>query len=264
MDYTDITVEQLEHWLEIGINRPEKMNALRERTAEEILHALEHAEHDRQIRAVIFTGSAKAFCTGIDTSEFQLNENEYFDFLRKRRRNRKVNLLFRDVSQYTKPVISVVEGLALGGGFELALVGDLIVAGAEAQFGLPEARLGLMPGGGGTQTLARLVGPSIAKELMWTGRRIRAEEALALRIVNHVADAGGALERARTLARDIAANAPVSVMLTKSSIDRGLDVPLAEGMAMENDVSFMLYFSADRNEGLQALREKRKPNFKGE
>ncbi|MFM0337327.1 enoyl-CoA hydratase/isomerase family protein [Paraburkholderia fungorum] len=264
MDYTDITVEHVEHWLEIGINRPDKMNALRERTAEEILNALETAEHDRQVRTVIFTGSAKAFCTGIDTSEFQLKENEYFDFFRKRKRNRKVNQLFREISQYTKPVISAVEGLALGGGFELALVGDLIVAGAEAQFALPEVRLGLMPGGGGTQTLARLVGPSITKELVWTGRRVRAEEAHALRIVNYVADAGGALERARMLARDISANAPVSVMLTKSSIDRGMDVPLSEGMDIESDVSFMLYFSTDRNEGLQALREKRKPNFKGE
>jgi enoyl-CoA hydratase/carnithine racemase len=264
MEYTDIIVERVENWLEIGINRPEKMNALRERTAEEILHALEAAEHDRDIGAVIFSGTAKAFCTGIDTSEFQLKPNEYFDFFRKRKRNRKVNQLFREVSQFTKPVLSAVEGLALGGGFELALVGDLIVAGVDAQFGLPEIRLGLMPGGGGTQTLARLVGPSITKELIWTGRRVRVPEAHALHIVNHAADAGQAVGRARELAREICANAPISVMLTKSAIDRGVDVPLAEGMALEGDVSFMLYFSSDRNEGLQALRDKRKPNFKGE
>jgi enoyl-CoA hydratase/carnithine racemase len=216
------------------------------------------------VGAVILQGSEKAFCTGIDTSEFTIGANEYFDFYRKRKRSRKVNSLFRDVTGFTKPVISAVEGFALGGGLELALVGDLIVAGANAKFGLPEIKLGLMPGGGGTQTLPRRIGPALAKELMWTGRRITADEALAYRLVNHVTPAGGALDKARELARSICANAPLSVMFTKSVIDRGMDLPLAEGMAAEGDVSFMLYFTQDRNEGLSAFREKRTPSFKGE
>jgi len=264
MTTQDILVERVEHWLEITINRPEKLNSLRERTAEEILAALAEVEGDRAIGAVILKGSDKAFCTGIDTSEFKIGDNEYFDFYRKRRRSRKVNALFRDLPGFSKPVISAIEGFALGGGLELALVGDLIVAGANAEFGLPEIKLGLMPGGGGTQTLPRLIGPALAKELMWTGRRISAEEAQAYRLVNHVTEAGGALEKARELARSICANAPLSVMFTKSVIDRGIDLPLAEGMAAESDVSFMLYFTQDRNEGLAAFREKRVPQFRGE
>ncbi|HVK94781.1 MAG TPA: enoyl-CoA hydratase/isomerase family protein [Noviherbaspirillum sp.] len=264
MTYQDIIVEKVEGWLEVTINRPEKLNSLREQTAEEILAALAEAESDRAIGAVIFKGSDKAFCTGIDTSEFQLKENEYFDFYRKRKRSRKVNVLFRELTGYTKPIVSAIEGFALGGGLELALVGDMIVAGANAKFGLPEIRLGLMPGGGGTQTLPRLIGTALAKELMWTGRRISAQEAKEYRLVNHVTEAGQALEKARELARTICANAPLSVMLTKSVIDRGMDMSLADGMAAEGDVSFMLYFTEDRNEGLAAFRDKRTPAFRGE
>lgn len=264
MSYQDIIVEQVEGWLEVTLHRPEKMNSLRETTAEEILDALGEAESKREIAAVILRGSDKAFCTGIDTSEFTIGDNEYFDFYRKRRRARKVNELFRSLPGYSKPIISAIEGFALGGGLELALVGDMIVAGANAKFGLPEIRLGLMPGGGGTQTLPRLIGPALAKELMWTGRRISAAEAREYRLVNHVTEAGQAIEKARELARTIAGNAPLSVMFTKSVIDRGMDLPLAEGMAAEGDVSFMLYFTQDRKEGLSAFREKRSPGFRGE
>jgi enoyl-CoA hydratase/carnithine racemase len=129
---------------------------------------------------------------------------------------------------------------------------------------LPEIRLGLMPGGGGTQTLPRLLGTALAKELMWTGRRITATEAKEYRLVNHVTEPGKALEKAQELARTICANAPLSVMFTKSVIDRGMDMTLADGMAAEGDVSFMLYFTEDRNEGLGAFREKRPPAFRGE
>lgn len=264
MTYEDIVAERVEHWLEIRIDRPEKMNSLRERTAEEILHALGEAEFDRSCHAVILMGSDKAFCTGIDTSEFQIGDNEYFDFYRLRRRARKVNRLFRELPEFTKPVITAVEGYALGGGLELALCGDMIVAGEKAKFGLPEIKLGLMPGGGGTQTLPRLIGKPLAKELMWTGRRISAEEAREYRLVNHVAAAGSAADKARELARTIAANAPLSVMFTKGVIDRGLDMSLADGMTSEADVSFLLYFTRDRGEGLAAFREKRSPEFQGE
>lgn len=264
MSYQDIIVEQVEGWLEVTIHRPEKLNSLRETTAAEILEALAEAESRRDIACVLLKGSDKAFCTGIDTSEFTIADNEYFDFYRKRKRSRKVNQLFRELPSYTKPIVSVIEGFALGGGLELALVGDMIVAGANAKFGLPEIKLGLMPGGGGTQTLPRLIGPALAKELMWTGRRITAAEAREYRLVNHVTEAGGALEKARELARTMAGNAPLSVMFTKAVIDRGMDLPLAEGMAAESDVSFMLYFTRDRQEGLAAFREKRSPGFKGE
>lgn len=264
MSFEDIVVERVESWLEIQINRPEKLNSLREKTAEEIFEALAQAEFDRDCHAVILKGTDKAFCTGIDTSEFQIADNEYFDFYRVRRRARKINRLFRELPEFTKPVITVVEGFALGGGLELALCGDMLIASEKAKFGLPEIRLGLMPGGGGTQTLARLIGKPLAKELMWTGRRISGAEAKEYRLVNHVTPEGGALEKGREIARTIGGNAPLSVMLTKGVIDRGVDMSLADGMAAEGDASFMLYFTSDRQEGLTAFREKRSPKFKGE
>ncbi|HYD69010.1 enoyl-CoA hydratase/isomerase family protein [Azospirillum sp.] len=264
MSYEDIVVEQADGWLEIQINRPDKLNSIRETTAWEIMEAMAAVEMERSCRAVILKGSDKAFCTGIDTSEFTIEDNEYFDFYRFRRRTRKVNQLFRELPNYTKPVITAVEGFALGGGLELALVGDLIVAGENAKFGLPEIKLGLMPGGGGTQTLPRLIGKPLAKKMMWTGRRISAAKARDFRLVNHVVPAGQAVEKARELARSIAANAPLPVMFTKGVIDRGEDMALADGMTAEADVSFLLYFTRDRQEGLQAFREKRAPNFRGE
>jgi enoyl-CoA hydratase/carnithine racemase len=264
MEFEDIIVERVESWMEIQINRPEKLNSLREKTAGEILEALAEAEFDRDIRGVILKGAGKAFCTGIDTSEFQIADNEYFDFYRLRRRARKVNRLFRELPDFTKPVISAIEGFALGGGLELALVGDMIVCGEKAKLGLPEIRLGLMPGGGGTQTLPRLIGSQLAKELMWTGRRISAAEAREYRLVNHVVPEGEALDKAREIARTIAGNAPLSVMLTKGVINHGADMSLADGFAAEGDASFMLYFTRDRQEGLTAFREKREPGFKGE
>ncbi|HYD61259.1 MAG TPA: enoyl-CoA hydratase-related protein [Noviherbaspirillum sp.] len=264
MTYEDVIVERNEGWLEITINRPEKMNALRDRTAEEIMAVLAEAEHDRSVGAIILKGSDKAFCTGIDTSGFEIKPNEYFDFYRKRKTARPVNVLFRTLPKYTKPVITVVEGFALGGGLELALVCDLIVAGNNAKFGLPEAKLGMMPGGGGTATLPRVVGKALAKEMMWTGRRLSAEEAREFRLVNHVTEAGKALDKARELAGAICAAAPLPVMYIKATVDGGVDLTLADAMAAEGDASFMLYFSKDRDEGLAAFKEKRTPKFRGE
>jgi len=262
--YEDIIVERVEDWLEIQINRPEKFNSLREQTAQEIFDALAEAEYDRDIRAVILKGSEKAFCTGIDTSEFQIADNEFFDFYRMRRRSRKVNRLFRELPEFTKPIITAIEGYALGGGLELALVGDIIVLGEKAKLGLPEIRLGMMPGGGGTQTLPRLVGLPLAKELMWTGRRISAAEAMTFRLANHMTPAGEAIDKAREIAREISGNAPLSVMLSKGVINHGVDMALGDGFTAEADASFMLYFSQDRKEGLTAFREKRDPEFRGE
>ncbi|TFZ02645.1 enoyl-CoA hydratase/isomerase family protein [Ramlibacter henchirensis] len=262
-NYIDIAVSRREQWIEIEIRRPEKFNALREQTAAEIMEAMALAEEDDAIVAVLLSGNAKAFCSGIDTVEFQVPEGKYFDFYRKRKRSKRFARLFRDLPQYTKPVICAVEGVALGGGLELALVADIVVAGRDARFGFPETGIGIMPGAGGTQTLPRLIGKALAKELIWTGRRIAAEEALAMRLVNHVVDAGGALDKAREIATAIGRNAPLAVMQSKAVIERGFDLPLADAMAMESDAVFMLYFSEDRREGLQAFREKRPARFRG-
>lgn len=259
----DIRVEKQDGWIEVTIHRPDKLNAIREQTAIEILDVMTEVEADRSLRGLIITGSERAFCTGVDTSEQKNEPDEAFELWRRRKRSRKVNQFFRALPEFTKPVIAAVEGFALGGGFEIALLCDFIVASESAQFGLPEAKLGLMPGGAGTQTLPRLLGKPLAKELVWTGRRVKAAEALQLRIANHVVPPGKAVEKAREILKAIGEQGPLSVMFTKSAIERGLDVGLSEGMSVEADAFFALSFSQDRNEGLAAFREKRSPNFKG-
>ena len=259
----DIIVERQPQWLEITINRPDKMNAIREQTASEILDQLVEVEADRSCRAVLIRGLEKAFCTGVDTSEFKQDPEEIYELWRRRKRSRKVNQMFRALPEFTKPIIAVVEGYALGGGFEMALLCDLIVASESARFGLPESNLGLMPGGAGTQTLPRLIGKQLAKEMLWTNRKLTAVEAQALGIVNRVAEKGKAIDVARELAKTVASQAPLSVMLIKQAVERGYNGTLAEGMNIEADSFFALAFATDKEEGLAALKEKRTPNFKG-
>jgi len=263
MEYQDIVVERSDHALEIQINRPEKLNALREQTATEIMEAMGAAEHDRSVTGVILKGGEKAFSTGVDTSEFKVDPGTQFDAYRARKRTRKTLQMQRFVIGFTKPVISVIEGYALGGGLELAMSGDIIVCGESAKFGLPEARIGIMPGAGGTQTLARRIGTALAKEMMWTGRHISAAEAREYRLVNYVVPKGEAVAKAREILAEIARNAPIAIMLIKQAVDRGLDMSLADGLATENDISYLLTFSEDREEGLRAFREKRPPRFRG-
>jgi enoyl-CoA hydratase/carnithine racemase len=264
MTYEDIIVKKFGEALEITLNRPEKLNAIREQTAAEIMHAMDEVEADRAIVGVILQGSEKAFCTGTDTSGFQYSPGSLFDVYRARKRTRKTGMMQRFVLGYTKPVITAIEGYALGGGLELAMIGDIIVCGEGAKLGLPEARIGIMPGAGGTQTLTRLVGKPLAKEMMWTGRRLSAAEAREFRLVNHVTPKGQALAKAREIIAEIGKSAPLSVMLIKQAVDRGVDMSLADGIATEGDISYLLTFAEDREEGLKAFREKRPPKFRGQ
>jgi len=250
-------------WLEIAINRPDKRNALREQTAQEILDTLEQAEGDPSIRAVLIHGSPRFFCAGVDTSAFAPPAGGPYEQWRLRRTTRKISRLYRGLPEFTKPCIAVVEGYAFGGGFELALMCDLVVAASNAEFALTEIKLGMLPGGGGTQTLARVVGRAMAKKLIWTGARISGTQAQELGIVTQVSEPGAALEDARKLAAEICANAPLPIMFTKALIDQGVDMTARQGLMQEGDLSFALSFSEDRNEGLTAFKEKRKPDFKG-
>jgi enoyl-CoA hydratase/carnithine racemase len=259
----DTLVDWQPPWVEIHLNRPDKMNALREQTAEEILAVLAEAESRSDISCVIIASTSKAFCTGIDAAEFRSADAAKFDFYRRRRRTWKIPVMMKSFAEFTKPIICAIEGFALGGGFEMALAADMIVAAAEAQFALPEAMLGMVPGGGGTQTLTRIVGKSIAKELIWTGRRVGADEAAALRIVNARVPVGQSLPKAREYASLIAQRGQLAIMNSKAAIERGANMSLADGWAYEAETSYMLFFSEDRNEGLNALRDKRPPEFQG-
>jgi len=250
--------------LEITFNRPEKLNAMNEDMAGEIMEAMAEVELDRKILAVIFQGNERAFCAGADLSGFSDRPQDRYDNYRARYNTRKNRLLFRYVQGYTKPVISAVEGYCLGGGFELAMFGDMIVAGEAAQFGLPEGRHNLIPGAGGTQNLPRLIGAALAKEMIWTARRIGAAEAKEYRIVNHAVAKGQALTKAREIVEAMSKIGPLSIMMSKQSIDRGLDMTLTQGFQQEADISYLLTWSEDRAEGLSAFAERRTPKFKGQ
>lgn len=262
--YKFIIVTKRNQICQIQLNRPEAMNALNIEMAKEITDVLIEVENDRKIMAVILCGNERAFCAGADLGRMGSKPSERFDIYRERFNVAPNRQLYRVLCFYTKPVISAVEGYCLGGGFETAMWGDFIVAGENAQFGLPEVRHSLIPGGGGTQNLPRLIGPALAKEMIWTGRRIKADEAKELRIVNHVVPVGGAVKKAREIVAEMAKNGPLGIMMSKISINRGMDQSRFNGFLGEGDLAHMLTFSEDRPEGLEAFKERRQAKFKGQ
>ena len=262
--YKFILVNKRNGICNIKLNRPDFLNAMNVEMAEEISRVLVEVEQDRKIVAIILSGNERAFCAGADLGRMGSKPEDRFDMYRERFNVAPNRQLYRILCFYTKPVISAVEGYCLGGGFETAMWGDFIVAGENAQFGLPEVRHSLIPGGGGTQNLPRLIGPALAKEMIWTGRRLKAAEAKEYRIVNHVVPAGQALKKAKEIVSDIAKNGPLGVMMSKQAINRGLDQSRFNGFLGEGDLAHMLNFSEDRAEGLTAFRERRQAKFKGQ
>lgn len=259
-----ILTEQHGAALVITLNRPDKLNALNEDMSAALMDALDNAEADREVLAVIIQGNEKAFCAGADLSGMSNLPEHRFDNYRARYNLLKMRKMFRHLHNYTKPVISAVEGFCLGGGLELAMFGDIIVAGEGAQFALPEAKHSLIPGAGGTQNLPRRVGPAMAKELMWTGRRFSAADAKEMRLVNHVVPKGEALTKAKSIVAEMEGSGPLAIMMIKQAVNRGAETPVSLGFYQEADLAFMLAFSDDRQEGLKAFAEKRKPKFKGQ
>ena len=262
--YDMIIAKRRKGALEIKFNRPDRMNTINEEMAEDIMHAMDAVELDRNIIAVVLSGDARAFCAGADLGGFKDLPDDRYDNYRARYNQRKNRLLYRFLMNYTKPVISAVEGYCLGGGFEMAMMGDFIVASETASFGLPEGRHSLIPGAGGTQNLPRLIGAPLAKELIWTGRRLSGAEAKEYRIVNHVVEKGKALTKVRSIIEEMKAVGPLSQMMTKQTINRGVDMTLQQGFMQEADLAYMLSWSDDRAEGLKAFSERRKPEFKGQ
>ncbi len=246
----------------LTLNRPAAMNAL----SIELVAALEQSVRDLRglaaagdVRALVITGAGgKAFCAGAD-----LKERRAMSLADTRRFLASLGAAFDAVAAFPAPVIAAVGGAAFGGGFELALACDLRLCANDAMFGLVEVRLGIIPGAGGTQRLARVAGVAVAKELILTGRRIDAAQARALGIASSVHPAADLIGAAEAVAGEIAAGGPLAVAQAKRAIDEGLALPLGDALAVERACYEVVLTSEDREEGLQAFLEKRHPVFKG-
>ena len=215
------------------LNRPDQLNALSDELMEELVSALTELDRDEGVRAIVLGGSERAFASQ------------------------------RSIRGLWTPLIAAVSGYCLGGGCELAMACDLIVASESAQFGQPETGLGIIPGAGGTQRLTRAVGKALAMDVILSGRRLSANEALAAGLVARVVPNEAWLEEAKGLAREIAEKGPVGTRLAKESVDRAFETTLTAGLEAERRALYLAFASEDAKEGLTAFTEKRKPEFKG-
>lgn len=240
----------------LKINRPQVRNALNLDVRVRLSEAAARYAADPAIRCLVITGNEAAFAAGADIAE--MAEADPVEVMA-----RNVQKYWRTITDCPKPVIAAIEGFALGGGLELALCADIIVAGEGARFGLPEVKVGILPGGGGTQKLARLVGSKRAMLLMLTGRMFDAAEALGMGVISEVAPTGKALERAFEIAREIAAMPPISVLQIKEIVHAGLNAPLETALMLERKAFQLQFATRDQKEGMRAFMEKRKPTFEG-
>lgn len=240
----------------LTITRPEALNALNRALLTELDAAVEELSEDHTIKVVVLTGSGKAFVAGADIAEM-----EKLDPLQAKAFGAFGGKVFRKIEQLNKPVIAAVNGFALGGGCELAMSADIRVASTKSKFGQPEVGLGIIPGFAGTQRLPRLVGVAKAKELIYSGSMINAEEALSIGLVNQVHEPDQLMDAAMTLAKKIAAQSASAVSLAKIAINRGVDLDVEAGMELESDLFGLCFSSGDQKEGMVAFLEKRKPAF---
>jgi enoyl-CoA hydratase len=258
MAFDTLLVDISDHVATITINRPDKRNALNAVVRRELVDAFDHLRTDDAARVIIITGAGeKAFIAGADIAEFmERTPLEQREVMQGRR-------VFDEVAAFPKPTIAMINGFALGGGCELALACDMRVAARSARLGQPEIRLGLIPGGGGTQRLPRLIGAGRALRLILTGDLIDAEEAWRIGLVDMLVDDGQLQTRTLELARTMAAHSPVALRLAKSAVNTALETPLSAGLAQERELFITAFGSDDSREGIRAFFEKRTPEFTG-
>jgi len=260
MNLENVIYEKKEGIVTVTINRPQKRNALNRATRTELRSVLEEIRSSDEARGLIITGAGdQAFVAGADISELkEMNQWDMMNYL-----STLSQQLYTDFANLEIPTIAMINGYCLGGGLELALACDIRIASEDASFGQPEIRLGIIPGGGATQRLPGLVGPAIAKELMFTGRIIDAQEALRIGLINRVVPKDKLKETVRELAGDLAKKSPIVLKLIKRAVNKGSQATLDIGLAYEALAQCLCFTTEDHEEGLSAFLEKRKPDFRG-
>jgi enoyl-CoA hydratase/carnithine racemase len=259
MNDTLLLVEREDQIAVLTLNRPQVMNSFNFDMLRALRDQVEALRFDPDVRVVIVTGAGdRAFCAGADLKErATLSPIQVKEFIFT------IRNLFTSIEQLPKPVIAAVNGIALGGGTELALACDVRIAARGASMGLTETRLAIIPGAGGTQRLPRIVGKGKAKELIFTGRRVDAEEALAIGLVNEVCDPEALLPTCKKMAGMMCETGPIAIEQAKYAINYGMETDLATGLAIESNAYWVTIPTEDRLEGLAAFREKRKPVYRG-
>ncbi|HOP06522.1 MAG TPA: enoyl-CoA hydratase-related protein [candidate division Zixibacteria bacterium] len=257
-DFKNILVEIADGIMTVTINREKAMNALNRETIDELQKVLQDNWSNDEIACVIVTGAGKAFVAGADIKELAELDARGGTLTAARGQ-----WLMKSLQNFPKPVIAAVNGFALGGGCELAMACDIRLASSKAKLGQPEVNLGIIPGYGGTQRLPRLVGRGKALQLILTGDMVNAAEAYRIGLVDEVYEPEELMEKAMTMAKTIASKGPLAIMHAKECVHRGLDIGLSAGCDLEKANFGTVCSTADKNEGMQAFIEKRKPDFKG-
>ena len=256
MEYILIEPQHDTHIALICLNRPKELNALCLELMAELRDALKTLDSDPNVRAIVITGNARAFAAGADIK--QMSEKNAIDML-------KIDQFstWEQIRRTKKPLIAAVSGFALGGGCELAMLCDMIVASETAVFGQPEIKIGVMPGAGGTQRLTRAVGKALAMEMVLTGQFITAQKALEIGLINRVVPVELYLEEAIKLAKIVARQSPLAVQLAKESVLKAFETHLNDGLEFERKNFYLLFASSDQKEGMNAFIDKRLPHFEG-
>lgn len=255
--YKTLHIAKTDNIVTLTIDRPEALNALNTAVITELEQAVTELEQDGSLGAVIITGAGRSFVAGAD-----IGEQRPLDLEGGRRWGQRGSALLRRIEKLPVPTIAAVNGFALGGGCELAMACDIILASEKAKFGQPEVGLGITPGFSGTQRLSRRVGAARAKELIFSGRMIKAEEACAIGLVSEVFAPEALMEGALAMARSFTKNAPIAVRYAKACIDRGLQMDIDDGIAVENELFAMCFATEDQKEGMTAFLEKRSASFR--